>query len=284
MAQIVAVHGIGQQLKGKHSLKKDWLPALRDGLSLVHTTLANDKDLECAFYGDLFRKLGTKSIGDPLYEASDITEEWEKDMLFAWWDEASKVDDAVVSPNMHTKLRAPQWTQRALDALSYSKFWAGKAERALIFDLKQVYSYLHDPDIRKEACNRVAECICTDTKVLIGHSLGSVVAYETLCKHPEWSISTFITLGSPLGIRNLIFDKLHPSPHQNIGAWPDNIRYWTNIADRSDVVALVKSLQPLFGEPLEDVLVHNESKAHDILPYLTAKETGHAIAVGLTTK
>lgn len=284
MAQIVAVHGIGQQLKGRHSLQKDWLPALRDGLSLVGASLSNDSDLKCAFYGDLFRKPGTKSVGEPLYDASDIAEEWEKEMLLAWWYEASKTDNAVVSPDAHTKMRTPQWAQRALNALSYSKFWAGVAERALIFDLKQVYSYLHNRDIRNQACNRVAECIEPDTRVLIAHSLGSVVAYEALCEHPEWAISTFITLGSPLGIRNLIFDKLHPPPHHNVGAWPGSIRHWTNIADKGDIVALVKYLQPLFGERLVDMLVNNEAKAHDVLPYLTAKETGHAVAIGLTAE
>jgi pimeloyl-ACP methyl ester carboxylesterase len=30
-----------------------------------------------------------------------------------------------------------------------------------------------------------------DTAVLIGHSLGSVVAYEALCAHPEWSVRAF---------------------------------------------------------------------------------------------
>jgi hypothetical protein len=82
-------------------------------------------------------------------------------------------------------------------------------------------------------------------KVVIGHSLGSVVAYEALCQQPAGVVS-FITLGSPLGIRNVIFEKLTPRPSEGaLGHWPGNVRYWTNIADSSDVVALEKRLSPV---------------------------------------
>jgi hypothetical protein len=63
--------------------------------------------------------------------------------------------------------------------------------------------------------------------------------------------------------------------------WPDGIEGWTNVADRGDVVALAKRLQPLFGDPLQDLLIYNGASAHDLTPYLTARETGHAIASGL---
>ena len=59
---------------------------------------------------------------------------------------------------------------------------------------------------------------------------------------------------------------------------------WTNIADTGDVVALTKRLAPLFGERVQDLLVNNGSKAHDISPYLTAAQTGHAIAEGLARR
>ena len=48
--------------------------------------------------------------------------------------------------------------------------------------------------------------------MLVGHSLGSVVAYEALCANPEWPVRMLVTLGSPLGIPNLIFDRLEPAP------------------------------------------------------------------------
>ncbi len=59
------------------------------------------------------------------------------------------------------------------------------------------------------------------------------------------------------------------------------MRIWANIADCGDVVALVKSLRPLFGDRVPDALVGNGAKAHDVLPYLPARETGEAIGRGL---
>ena len=62
MALIVAIHGIGQQFKGEHSLHAEWLPALRDGLQRVGGNFPNAQDLACAYYGDLFRRKDTKAI------------------------------------------------------------------------------------------------------------------------------------------------------------------------------------------------------------------------------
>ena len=56
---------------------------------------------------------------------------------------------------------------------------------------------------------------------------------------------------------------------------------WINIADGGDVVVLVKDLRPSFGVNVENHLIYNGATAHDIRPYLTAKETGNAIATGL---
>ena len=54
-----------------------------------------------------------------------------------------------------------------------------------------------------------------------------------------------------------------------------------NVADKHDVVALVKELRPLFGAAVGDLTVDNEARAHDVTPYLTARETGEALAAGL---
>jgi hypothetical protein len=281
MPRVVGVHGIGHQYTGPNSVRTEWLPAVRDGLSFAGATFPRGDALVCAFYGELFRRPGTKALGIPLYDAADVTGDWEKELLKAWWREAAKVEEGVLGPEARTKLRTPEFVQRALNALSNSRFFAGIAEQALIFNLKQVYSYFHNPEIRQTARKRVADVVDSKTSVIIGHSLGSVVAYECLCAHPDWRVRTFVTLGSPLGIRNLIFDRLQPPPHDGIGAWPGSVERWINIADKGDIVALVKKLRNRFGKKVEDHLIYNGATAHDVRPYLTAKETGNAIATGL---
>ena len=281
MARIVAVHGIGQQLKGPHTLKETWLPAMRDGLTFAGAAVPAAEDLVCAFYGALFRRPGTKGVGEPPYRADDVEEGFERELLEAWWQEAAAIEPQVPGSDAKTKLRTPDSVQRALNALSRSRFFAGLAERALIGFIKQVHRYFADPQLRAQVTDRVAREIGRDTRVVIGHSLGSVVAYEALCARPDPPVRALVTLGSPLGIRHLVFDRLQPAPADGSGAWPSGVASWTNIADDGDVVALVKQLRPWFGQRVEDVRVHNGAKAHDISPYLTARETGRAIAAAL---
>ena len=281
VAEVVVVHGIGQQLLGPELLLDQWRPAVRDGIRLAGG-VTHGVEVDCAFYGDLFRRAGTRGLGDPEMNAADVESELERELLLAWWEEAGRVDPAVTGPEADTRLRTPHVIQRALDALSHSVFFAGLAERVLVFDLRQVRRYLTDMELRERIQGRVAACVTPETSVVVGHSLGSVVAYETLCLHPEWNVGTLVTLGSPLGIQHLIFDRLDPPPTDGLGVWPGTVERWVNVADRGDVVALVKRLAPRFGEGVEDVVVHNGARAHDLRPYLTAVETGRAIADGLT--
>jgi hypothetical protein len=98
-------------------------------------------------------------------------------------------------------------------------------------------------------------------------------------------VVSFITLGSPLGIRNLIFDRLTPQPgSEGIGTWPGCVKHWTNIADKGDVVALQKELAPLFGNQVKDILVYNGSDAHHGERYLTTREAGEAACEGLRNR
>jgi pimeloyl-ACP methyl ester carboxylesterase len=143
-----------------------------------------------------------------------------------------------------------------------------------------------DARVRQAALDRLAAVVGAETRVVVGHSLGSVVAYEALCAHPEWPVQALVTLGSPLGIRNMIFDRLNPAPAVGAsgeiqGRWPGEVQSWVNVADAGDVVALVKDLRSLFGSRVDCYLVHNGSRAHDVRPYLTAAETGAAIVAGL---
>ncbi len=280
MATIVGVHGIGQQNKGEHVLQTLWQPALLDGLNRVDRSLADTVELACAFYGDLFRpKEGKATGGDPPYEAADVDDPFEQELLEAWAAEAERAQGG--DPEVPTKARVPRTVQGMLNVVSGSRFFVGLLERALIADLKQVRLYFKNAEKRAQIQGRLEQAVGPDTRVLIGHSLGSVVAYEALCAHPEWPVRTLVTLGSPLGIRNLIFDRLLPPPERARGVWPASVERWTNVADGGDIVALVKSLASCFGDRIRDELIHNGATAHDIIPYLTAEETGRAVAAGL---
>jgi hypothetical protein len=282
MSRVVAVHGIGNEYRGSSVMHGLWYPAMRDGLLLAGADLPAN-DVVCAFYGDLFRPAErVLGGGTPRYTAEDVLEGFETELLMRWWSDAATEDPAVMPPDARTLARTPRSVQAALNALSNSRFFARLAEQMMVSSLKQVRRYLTDDAVRDEAQTRIAQCVDGQTRVLIGHSLGSVVAYEALCAHPEWPVRVFVTLGSPLGVRRLIFDRLRPGPDENrIGRWPGSVLSWANIADDGDVVALNKDLSALFGDRVHTTIVHCGAKAHDVTRYLTAEAVGRAIASGL---
>jgi pimeloyl-ACP methyl ester carboxylesterase len=284
--RVVCVHGVGQQRETENTLLQAWVPALCGGVGLAGGRLT-EAEVRCAFYGDLFRPAGRHLAGgDPLIRVQDL-DRFEQDLLVAWWGEAASTDARVVAPDARTlAVRMPHGVQSALRALSGSRFFAGLGERALLSDLRQVRDYFHKQAIRQEARRRVAAAVGQDTRVMVGHSLGSVVAYEALCANPEWPVKMLVTVGSPLGIPNLIFDRLEPAPAPLAsagprGRWPGAGRAWVNVADQGDVVALVKDLRGGFGPQVDCWVVDNGANAHDVRPYLTAVETGQSIINGL---
>ena len=281
MAKIVAIHGIGQQFKGEATIHREWWPALVDGLNRVKAELDGQEDLDCAFYGNLFRKPGTLAFTGS-YTAQDVGPE-EAELLDKLWAAAAKAEpQAVPSPASYggSLARTPALAQRALSAISNSSFWADISQSLLIGNLKQVVLYMNDPDIRARVQMAVSSRITDDTRVVIGHSLGSVVVYESLCNNPR-NVVGFVTIGSPLGIQNIIFQKLRPSPSAlGVGQWP-GVKHWTNIADKGDIVALEKKLAPWFGTGVKDVLVNNGADAHHGERYLTSVEAGEAISASL---
>jgi pimeloyl-ACP methyl ester carboxylesterase len=285
--RVVCVHGVGQQHEVTSTLHQQWASALCGGVQLAGGQLAQD-EVCCVAYGDLFRPRGRPlTVGDSLIRAESL-DTYERELLALWWTHAAQCDPEVIAPDARSLARTPRGVQAALRALSGSRFFAGVGERMLLGNLRQVLDYFHKPEIRQEARRRVADVVSADTRVLVGHSLGYVVAYEALCANPDWPVRMLVTLGSPLGIANLIFDRLQPTPRPPgaedpgpRGHWPGNGREWNNIADEADVVAVVKDLRPLFGVRVRGWVVNNGARAHAVKPYLTAVETGRAVLMGL---
>ena len=284
MASILVVHGIGQELEGPSRLHAWLFPALRDGMIRAGTEIGPEA-VSFASYGELFRPESEFLAPTPYFDESDVDPGYEEDLLMALWAAAADHDQDVVSPDEEVLSRMPSAAGRALAALSSSRFLADIAERAFIGDLKQVRTYFCDERMRTAIQDKVKEAITGDTRVIVAHSLGSVVAYEVLLRNPDRQFGALVTLGSPLGLPNLVFDRLRPAPTlasngSVMGAWPP-VRMWANVADAGDIVAAVQDLRPLFGADMRQLRVNNGPKAHDMSSYLTDRGTGQLIAAGL---
>jgi hypothetical protein len=95
--------------------------------------------------------------------------------------------------------------------------------------------------------------------LLIGHSLGSVICYDTLWDlsrepGPNARVDVFMTLGSPLST-HVIRRGLRGASLRGADAYPRNIGRWVNLAARADTTALYPRLAPRFHEMLELGLV-----------------------------
>ena len=132
--------------------------------------------------------------------------------------------------------------------------------------------------------------------LLIGHSMGSVIAYDTLWElshnhgNPV-SIDLLLTIGSPLGQR---FMQRRISGHDKSGAdrYPRNIRRWKNLTAIGDLTAIDPWLANDFGEMPELGLVESiddeeifnyfrldgELNVHSEYGYLTNEKTALTIA------
>ncbi|GIF96606.1 hypothetical protein [Catellatospora citrea] len=285
MAKVLLIHGINNTYRSAPQLTKLWVPALSGGVGLADAGAAiAESDVACVFFGDLFRAQG-RFLGDgiPHLTEDDVTEGPESDLLFDWWSAAAEIDQLVVHPDAHT-LGMRSKVKRALLALSGSKFLAGISTGMLVWWLKQVTLYFTDADVRAAVQKRLGDAIGEDTRVIVAHSLGSVAAYEVLCAGNGRQVTDLVTLGSPLGVPNVVFDRLTPRPQvkdgRHRGMWP-GVERWVNIVDVDDFVALRSKLATVFGDGVTDVSIDNGLSAHAAERYLSAAETGAAVLAGL---
>ena len=246
MTKIVLVHGAFNELWGPNELRGRWLPALRDGL-WHHGADVDEADVAVAFYGDVFRH-----------------------------------DPEVSDPPAMTQARAD--ASKALDGLAGGDLLGAiqMAANTAAFErtVDMVATMMAKPDLGDQVRGRIAAAITPETRVVIAHSLGSIVTYRTLGEHPELEVPLFVTIGSPLG-SPMVFDMLTPAPVDGVGAWPGGVQRWVNVAAVGDKATAVARLADRFGPRVEDRLVDNGHRAHDPEPYLNNPVTGQVVAEAL---
>jgi hypothetical protein len=244
MARIVIVHGAFNELWGPNELKARWLPAVRDGL-WHHGVEVEADDVDVCFYGDLFRH-------------HPGTEE-EKQLQRT----RAGVADAL--------------TEMGGDAIAALSEAAGEATFERTVDLATVM--MAAPDLRDRLRARIDAEVTADTRVLVAHSLGTILSYTALAAHDDWPVHTFVTLGSPLAVP-MVFGGLEPAPVDGRGAWPGSVERWVNVRAVGDKVAPFP-LSGKFGPRVEEFVIDNGHRAHSPEPYLNSRPTGAAIAEAL---
>jgi hypothetical protein len=319
MATIVLVHGIAQEQLGPATLERTWIPALADSVAKAGNQAMADRisrgdpgdvDIRMAYYGTPFIDAGAQGAGDVDLDTkplSDQAEELTDQLAMAWLEAAAEsakdLSDrrqaerelAVIRGEVGEKQGLAATAGRpALNALArlrwFAPFGMAVASNFVWRALTQVSRYLTDEEIRSYAQEQVLQWIGPDTRLVIGHSLGSVVAYEAVHRAyeaghvPGGRTLTLVTLGSPLGLRGVVYDHLRPQPPHV----PPAAGRWENFAAEDDLVAAKLDLTLLFppapGSAVrpENHIVDTGSKPHDITHYLTKPTLGHVVTETLT--
>lgn len=138
--------------------------------------------------------------------------------------------------------------------------------------LSEVSQYLdlQDSGPRQAVRSVVGAAISThQPRVVVAHSLGSVVAYETLWAYPRLKVDVLVTVGSPLAIPGRVFPVLQPTPVDGRGRKPPGVRKWVNFSDVGDAVAVPKNLAKYFEGVDEDTnIATGMFWTHEVSHYL----------------
>ena len=239
--RLVLVHGRAQQGRDPSGLKSNWLNTFRRGALKLRRTLPDTIDVAFPYYGDaldkFIRKYDIPLASDMPTRGSKVDDEF---LVFqAECAEAfrrgSGVTDAQVDAEYgaNTKPKSAlnrEWVQAILRALD--KYGGGIGGAALESFTRDVFLYTTRADVREEIDRIVASSLTEEPTVMVGHSLGSVVAYSVLLSdRRSLHIPLYLTVGCPLGIR-AIRDRFRPL------RYPLPVKEWFNAFDTRDVVAL----------------------------------------------
>ena len=245
MTAIVGVHGVGNYVPGQPPEKvaarrsADWATAVAAGLGIQPEA----PDLTVAYYAPFLH------AGQPIAQAGAMdpdqaleTLDPDTSALARSWIEALDLPDVTVQGRLAVPLR------HAVTAAANRYSLDGRLTKLFVaICFPEVARYLADVDVRAQAREHVATTIADrQARVVIAHSLGTVVAYEALHAHPHLEVDLLVTLGSPLALPDAIFPRLQPRPADGVGLRPANVRRWVNISDYGDPIAILRPFKTYF--------------------------------------
>ena len=239
--RLVFIHGRAQENRSPIMLKEAWLAALQRGGHANRLTLPTIVDVSFPYYGDELAKLSAESnvpLTSEPHPKGALDDDGFLEFQFQIADEIRK--GANVSDEQVEAELGPQptpkgplnwgWVQAILRAVD--KHAGGVSQQALELFTRDVFLYTTRAGVREEIDSIVAAALTEEPTVIVGHSLGSVVAYSVLrSDRRKLNIPLLVTVGCPLGIRP-IRDQFRPLKS------PSPVLTWKNAFDRRDVVAL----------------------------------------------
>jgi len=287
--RLLLVHGRSQGGKDPVGLKADWVGALAKGLSKTGRSLPAEAEIDFPFYGDKLDEFARDfdlpadpavvPKGNPAFDefaAFRAAIAGEMQVRAGITDAQVQAERGAVAAEKGLQNWA--WVQAIIRLLDRRA--TGISQTAIEVFLRDVFLYTQRPVVQREIDKIVAAKLAADTTVVVGHSLGSIVAYNAL-KAATAPVPLYVTVGSPLAIRALR-NKLRPISN------PSGTGGWYNAYDRKDIVAL----NPLDAANFDvDPAITNNGNVdnwtdnrHGIVGYLDDGDVARTIHAGMVAR
>ncbi|MER8905280.1 hypothetical protein [Mesorhizobium sp. M0772] len=288
-AKLLLVHGRGQANLDPQKLKAAWIETLTLGAQALGMHIPENLDVEFPYYGDELQRFVDQANLPLTGEIKAHGGSGQDDDFLAFQSDVAQsireqtgITDTQVLDEYGNNARPKgplnwEWVQAILAAID--KHGGGMSQSAIEQFTRDVYLYTRYPAVRSTIDAIVRRALTANKTVVVGHSLGSVVAYSVLHDAGQGiNIPLFVTVGSPLGIR-AIRDQLAPI------SYPSGVKDWFNAFDTRDVVALFPLDEQSFpvNPPIRNfpgVRNHTDNR-HGIAGYLDNREVARTILMGV---
>lgn len=147
----------------------------------------------------------------------------------------------------------------------------------------QADNYLKDPNIRASVLCRVLRGLPqTGRLVIVGHSLGSIIAADLVRRLPtDLEVAGIVTIGSPLAQ-----ETFHtPGLRKSLSEPPANLEWWVNFWSTADAVPIRRGASTVFPWILDQRIQQRVGlhpvRAHSARTYLKNATVATAIGRGL---
>jgi hypothetical protein len=285
---VVFVHGINNERNTVEEIKDTWMSGLEQGWKDLNLEPSKAFSTEAAYYADVLADASSGKKPTVEMGAGEPSSGLAIEFLRKYSEEAgvteaelraAAAEEGIPQEAVEQGVPHEGWVIAFAQVLERLLPTKGKYVARLF--LRQAAIYIGDPALAAKIASIVKKQVFDgkpDPTIIVGHSLGSVVAYRLLAgvDFTNRSFPLFVTLGSPLSV-----DMFRPIlPKRGTLPTPP-ISKWVNGRNKEDFVTLGKAItrKSIGFDGVEDIteIIDNEDNRHDIAAYLRSSKIARAI-------
>lgn len=269
MTRLVLIHGRDLDGHLPETIEKHWLTALGAGLEAAGSRLrVEDDDADLVFYGDTLAhlvedhdathppvqvevrtvdgaELEWRAVPDlPVDELRFVLDVVREMLAGTGAEPPAEPVAAPATPVARVAAWADGWVddwagglrETLAGVLATLDRLPGLSSAAVLLFARDVWTYLHDDEVRAAVDEGVAKALPRDEPaVVVAHSLGAVVAWSVLTERAaDLRVPLLLTMGAPLPVRAVREALLDQGPL----TFPPGVDRWVNARDPRDLLAL----------------------------------------------